>query len=452
MNITQEKKDDLNLLVKIDLETEDYMPQVETSLRNYSKKVQLKGFRKGKVPMGMVRKMYGNEILVEELNKLVSDNLNNFIKDNNIEYLGDPLPAEESHVHFDVNSPKNQSFAFELGLKPQFSIPAIDNAEEVTRYKITVDEKLVDDEVEHLRKRYGKMTNPDTVEEGDVLFVELVELDENGESKEGGVQNTPSLPLDWVEQKELKQQISGAKKGDTFQLNIFRDLNKAEDLIADRLLNLKVEELEEVNDNFRMTIKNINRVQPADIDKELFDKIYGKDAMTTEEAFRARVREELEGVLKVNADRQLNNDIAEKILDQTEIPLPKDFLRKWLIRTNENVTEDDLDQEFDPFLRNLKWSLIVNKVLAENEIKVEREDVEQRTQQLIRMEYGLPEGDESSREYLNQFTAELMKNRDHVSKVYENLREQKVLEAIKDKLTITEKAITYDEFKKISNG
>ena len=450
MNITKEDIGDLNVLVKINVASDDYMPKVESTIKDYSKKVQIKGFRKGKVPPGVIKKMYGPEIVAEELNKLVNENLSNYLRDNNLQILGDPLPKSGGLTHIDVNNPRDEEFIYELGLQPEFSIPAVAEKAEVTKYAIQVDETLVQDEVERLRKRYGKMTNPEDIQDEDTLYVLLEELDENGNVKEDGIKNAPAMPLE-VFKSETADRLKKLKKGESIDIDLFNVIERDNETIKNRFLNLEKGKVGDIGGQFRLTLKNVNRTEKADINQDFFNKIYGEGNVNSEEEFKTKIREELSEIMKTNADRKLNNDIVEKLINETAVPLPDDFLKRWLKRTNENLSDEEIENEYEPFVRNLKWSLIVNKVLADANINIERTDIEDRTKELIKMEYGLSGEDEGTQAYLGEFMTHLMKNEEHVKKVYENVRDQKIFEYLKENLTVKEEPVSYDEFIKKSN-
>ena len=449
MNITTENINDLNVLVKIDIASDDYMPKVENSIKDYSKKLNLKGFRKGKVPPQVVKKMYGTEIVAEELNKLVNENLSNYLKENKIQILGDPLPKEDGNIpSLDVNNPQDQQFVYELGLQPEIKIDMIETKAEVERYDIQLDDAVVNEEIERLQKRYGKMTNPEDIQENDVVYVELKELDENGAVKDGCIENKPAIPLEELE-KSVRENVMALKKDESITIDVNEAFAKDKSQISQRFFNIPAEKLNEGNNQYQLTLKNVNRIEKAELNEEFFNKIYGEGTVTTEEEFRNKVKEELSEVLKINADRKLNNDIAEKLLDETNVELPDDFLKRWLKQTNPELSEQEIDEEYDPFVRNLKWSLIVNKLLEAGNINVERKDIEDRTKELIKMEYGLGGEDEGTQAYLNEFTNHLMKNEEHVRKIFDNIRDQKIFEYIKEQITIKDKNISYSEFKEL---
>lgn len=455
MAVVKEQLSDLNLLVKVQVSPDEYQPEVDKSIKDYSKKIQLKGFRAGKVPAGVVKKMYGQSILAEELNKLVNNSLTSYIRDEKLNILGEPLPKlDEDEQDLNINADTTYEFSFELGLQPDVDLSLLDKEPKLTRYPIKIDDKLIDQEVEHMQKRFGKMTNPETIvdEKEDVLYVSLEELDKEGNVKEDGWKNDPAIAFEQFKSKTLRKQLAAAKSGDTFDINIFKSIDKDNDEVRDDILNLKDSDLE-VGDQFRMTVKNINHTEKMEVGQELFDKVYGEGNIESEEAFRDKIKGELGQMLESYTTQRLNNDIQKHLLDKVEANFPEDFLKRWLQYSNDgNVTEEDLNKEFEPFLRNLKWTLIVNKVMEANDIHVHREDIEARTRDMIKAEYGFSDEDPTGKEYLDQLVGHFMQNKEHVERTYDQLRDIKVFEVLREKFTLKDKEVTFDTFKEEMNA
>lgn len=456
MAIATEKLNDLNLLVKIELNPEEYKPAVDKSVKDYSRKVNLKGFRAGMVPAGVVKKMFGKEILAEQLNTLVNESLTNYIKEQELRILGDPLPKpsdEEQNLDINANTPYH--FTFELGIQPDVDLNFLDKQPTLTRNPIKVDEALLDKEVSHTQKRYGTVSNPGKVEdpEHDVLQVLLEELDENGDVKEGGVQNEPAIPLDTFSGKSLLKQLKEAKVGDVVELgDIYKNLDLSQEEVQEKILELG-EAAAHAGKRFRMTIKGITHVIPAPVDQKLFDKIYGEGNVTTEAEFRQKLKEELELLFESYTNRHLDNEITKYLTENVKVELPEDFLKRWLQYTNENkLADEELEEEFDPFVRNLKWTLIVNKVVSDNHIHVHKEDIEAHTQAMIAREYGFTADDEMGKHYLNELTTHFLKNKEHVERVYDQLRDRKVYEVLRTKFSYKDKPVTFEQFKELNKS
>lgn len=455
MAVVKEQIGNLNLLVKVEVTPEEYRGEVDKSIKDYAKKVQLKGFRVGKVPPGVVKKMYGQSILAEELNKLVNNALTNYIKEEKINILGEPLPKmEDEEQTLDINAETTYSFSFELGLQPEVELSLLDKKPTLTQYPIKVDKDLIDKEVGHMQKRFGTMTNPESIvdEEEDVLYVHLDELDKNGQVTEEGWLNDPAIAFSQFKGKTLRKQLAKAKKGDTFDINIYDAIDKDKTEVRDDILNLKDTDLT-VGEIFRLTVKNVNHTEPMEVGQALFDKVYGEGNIESEEAFRDKIKEELGKMLESYTTQRLNNDIQKHLLDKVKAEFPEDFLKRWLQYSNEGaVTEEDLDKEFEPFIRNLKWTLIVNKVMADSNIHVHSEDIEARTRDMIKAEYGFSDADDMGAQYLDQLVGHFMKNKEHVERTFDQLRDIKVFEVLREKFTLKDKAVSFDTFKKEMNG
>lgn len=451
MNITKEQKGDLNALLTITVEPADYNPNVTSSLKKMSKQVSMKGFRKGMVPMGLVKKMYGQQVLVEELDKLIQDNLNSYLKENDIEILGNPLPTDDEAFNFDVNNAEAEySFTYELGLSPEFSLDFIGKDTEVNKYKIAVDDKTLNEEVDRLRKRFGNTSNPEEgVEKDDVLVVDLKELDAEGNEKEDGKTNEDvALATDMVTDKQFKA-LKKLKVGDTVKVNLFELMDKTKEEIAKNLLNLKADELEGVNEEFNLTLKKINRMEPAALDQQLFDTVFGEGEVDSEEAFKEKIREEIAKAFDMQSEQRLGYDIVGALLDKAEMPLPEDFLKRWIKRTNEKpITDEQLENEFDGFTRNLKWSLVVNKLSKEHDIKVEVDEIKDHTREQILQQFGNLGGN-FPEEQMDQFVNSMLQNQEHVQKTYEALLDKKLVDHLKEQVTLKEKEVSLDEFSKL---
>lgn len=451
MNITKEQTGDLNALLTITVEPADYNPKVQSSLKNMSKQVSMKGFRKGMVPIGLVKKMYGQQVLVEELDKILQEQLNSYLKENNIEILGNPLPTDNEAFNFDVtNAEAEYTFSYELGLQPEFSLDFINKDTEVNKYKVTVDDKTLEEELTRLRKRFGNTTNPEEgVQEDDVLVVDLKELDADGNEKEGGKTNEDvALAMDMVTEKQQKA-LKELKVGGAAKVNLFELMDKSREEIGKHLLNLKADELEGVNDEFNLTLKKINRMEPAALDQQLFDTVFGEGEVDSADAFKEKIREEIGKAFDSQSEQRLGYDIVNALLDKAEMPLPDDFLKRWIKRTNEKpITDEQLENEFEGFTRNLKWSLVVNKLSKEHDIKVEVDEIKDHTREQILQQFGNLGGN-FPEEQMDQFVNSMLQNQERVQKTYEALLDKKLIDHLKEQVTLKEKEVSLDEFSKL---
>jgi trigger factor len=449
MNITKENIDTLNAVVKIQLTPEDYLQQVENSIKDLRKKAELRGFRKGHTPVGIIKKMYGNSVLADELNKIINDQLSNYLKENNIDILGNPLPKEDVQLDIDVNVPKNYEFAYELGLTPDFDLGFLSKNTQFTFNKIIVDDDLLKKEIDSLRKRFGRMTNPeDKVQPDDVLFVELDELGEDSTVKEGGHHHHVAIPLDMITLEETKNALLSLKTGDSVNIDIYKSVgNKTKEEVAKHFLNITDEKINTVGSIYKLTLKKINRVEPAALNEEFFTLAIGAGKATTEEEFRAALRNDIQKYFDGQSKKLLHNKILDEVLLQTQINLPDDFLKRWIRMSNEKpVTSETVEEQYPDFVKNLKWRLITNKLIKENNIEVSPEELKDHTRSQLQSYLNVNDELMQSEEYQN-WVNNMLGNKDHVQRTYEQLLEDKLFTHMENQITVTEKEISLDDFK-----
>ena len=443
MNIAQEKVDDLNAVLSVELTPEDYKDSVEKAIKTQAKQAKLPGFRPGMVPTSHIKRMYGKAILVDEVNRLISDKLNSYISENNVQILGQPLPAEDSGADvykWDFNDTFN--FKYDIGIAPEFEVP-FNNKTKFTEYQIKADEETMKSRMSNLRKSYGKRTNPEVSEEQDMLFGDLTQLDAKGEVLEGGIQKAASLRIDLIEDKKVKKTLVGLKKDDTLTI----DLGKAYTPAAlANILEISEEEAGALKSKFSLLVKNINRLEEADLTPEFYDKVFGEGVVKTEEEFQQKVREEVEKMLEQNASQKLQNDMYEKGMEAVQVSFPDAFLKRWLKATNENLGDTELEEGYADFVKNLKWTLIENKVLTEAKLEVKYEDVFQSAKEKLAAQLqmygqqGIPE------EQLSQYTVQLLQDREQANRITEEVKAQKVFDHLKGLVKIDKKEIEYNKF------
>lgn len=446
MNITKQDIDQLNAVLKVKVGPEDYKERVEKALREYQKKVNMPGFRPGKVPPGMIKKMYGKSILVDEINKLLSDSLYKYIRENQIDVLGNPLPKHEEAQGIDWDNQEEFEFSYDLGLSPQFDV-SISDKDKFTMDVVKIDDEMVEKYVNDIRRSYGKPGNPDVAEDKDLLFGDFVELDANGEILAGGIFKSSSIAIDRVKNEEIKSKLIGLKKDDKVILEAAKLSENPADLAA--MLGIDKAQAEEIKSSFQFTVKSLARMEPAALDQALFDRIYGAGKVTSEEEFRNKIREELANMFRGEAERKLRNKIQLALLDKVNVQLPDDFLKRWLVAVNEKpVTFEQVSAEYDQYSQGLKWQLIENKLLRENNITVSEEEALEYTRNLVNGQfkrYGKMDADD---EELTAAAKEVLKKESEAKKIYDNLYDQKLMQFFKEKFTIETNEISYDDFYK----
>jgi trigger factor len=444
MNITQEKINDLNAVVKIKIAPADYTEKVDKSIREQAKKANLPGFRKGMVPPAHIKKMYGRSILVEEINNLLSETLNKHLTDNKVEILGQPLPIMDDTKEFKWDNTDEFEFDYEVGLAPVLDLN-ITTKDKFTEYKVKADEETLASRVKNIRKSYGKMTNPEVSAEDDVIYAELAQLAADGSVFEGGINATGSIRLDQVVDKKILKSLIGLKKDDVVELDVPKAFDSNETIIA-KLLDISEEDAKDLKSKFQVTVKNVNRLEEADLNQEFFDKLFGEGTVTDEAGFTAKITEEIEGMFQQDADRKLQNDIYTQLTEQVKIDLPDEFLRKWLKATNEKLSDEELAAGYDDFAKNLKWTLIENKLIKDNNIEIKYEDVFQTAKQRLDAQFRMYSPAPMPEDQLAQYTATFLKEKDNANRIFDEVKAIKVFELIKSVATVEPKEITYNKF------
>ncbi len=447
MNIVKENVDELNAVLKVKVSPEDYKSKVETAIKETSKKAAMPGFRPGKVPSGLVRKMYGKSILVDEINKVLNDTIHKYINENKIEILGNPLPKIESDKHIDWDNQQEFEFLYDLGLAPQVKVEIL-KSDKVPYHTIRIDEAMIDKYVEEVSKRYGKIVPQEVAQANDMLFGDIVELDSSNQILPGGIFRSSSLFLEKYRDKEAAKPLIGLKKDDKAIL----DIVKLIDNIADRaaLLGIERDAAEKVSAQFQFTVKNISRLQPSELTEELFEKVYGKDQVKTIEEFRAHIKEELVRMYEAESERKFYADAVEVIKKKVSIKLPDEFLKRWLVAANDKpVTYEQVNAEYDRYADTLKWQLVENKLIKDNEIKVSSEDAAAHIRKLISEQYKRYNKQDIGEEELEESVKRILANEEETKRVFDQLYGNKIVELFKNKFSLEAKEVSFEEFSKI---
>jgi len=447
MNITQEKINDLNAVVKIKIAPEDYTEKVDKAIKDQAKKATIPGFRKGMVPASHIKRTHGKSILVEEINNLLSETLNKHLTENKVEILGQPLPVMDNSKEFKWDNTDEFEFDYEIGLAPSIDVN-INEKDKFTQYIVKADEETLASRIKNIRRSYGKMTNPEVSEADDVLYADLAQLDADGSIIEGGITSTGSIRLDAVKDKKVLKTLIGLKKDDVVELDIQKALDQNEGIIA-KVLNISEEDAKAVDSKFKVTVKNVNRLEESDLNQEFFDKIFGEGVVTDEAGFTAKITEEIESMFKQDADRKLQNDMYTQLVDGMNIELPDEFLRKWLKATNEKLTDEELAEGYDDFAKNLKWTLIENKLIKDNNIEIKYEDVFQTAKQRLLAQFQMYSPGPMPEDQLAEYTATFLKEKDNANRIFEEVKAIKVFEHIQSVATLDKKDIPYNEFVKL---
>jgi trigger factor len=447
MNITRENIDELNAILKVKIEKIDYEEKVEKVLRDYRKNATLKGFRPGMVPMGHIKKIYGRAIRIDEINKVVTENIQKYITDEKLEILGDPLPKTNEQEKIDFDTQEEFTFSFELGLAPAIVLK-LSKKNKVSRYEIIVDEKMKNDYLENYKRRYGELRKADLTEEKDVVKGKIEAVDATGNILTGGPSVTDtSIGIDIIKDKEIKELFIGRSINDSVDFDIKKAFPNDTEVAG--ILHKKKEEIEGIGANFRFTINEISRFFPAELGKDLFDKIYGEGVVNTEEEFMKKITDEITINLNRETDFKLMMDIKALALEKTELQLPEEFLKKWLLKVNDKTTPDQIEKEFDNFSKDLKWQLIRNKIAHDNEMKISEEELLKEAAEVTRYQfqnYGLFYATD---EQINNYAKETLKREEDAKKIAEKILEEKVVSALKELVKLDDKSVSVEEFNKL---
>ncbi|RBQ02947.1 trigger factor [Pedobacter miscanthi] len=442
MNITQEKTGNLNAVVKIKIAPADYTGKVEKAIKDQAKKAQLPGFRKGMVPAAHIKKMYGKSILVEEVNNLLNDTLSNYIAEQKLEILGQPLPKMDDEREFKWDNTDDFEFDYELGLAPAFEVN-VSSKDKFTEYVVKADQETLESRIKNIRRSYGKMTNPEVSADGDVLYAELTQV-ADGAAVEGGITSTGTIRLDQIKDKKILKSLIGLKKDDEVTIDIQKALEDA--AVIAKALNISEEQAAELKADFKLQIKNVNRLEESDLNQEFFDKLFGEGTVTDEATFREKITEEVESMFKQDAERKLSNDIYEALLVKHNFELPDEFLRRWLKATNEKLTDEELAEGYDDFAKNLKWTLIENKIIKDNSIEIKYEDVVQAAKAKLDAQFRMYSPSPLPEDQLAQYAVQFLQDKENANRVFEEVKALKTFEQIKSIVTLEQKDIGYDKF------
>ncbi|GAB1857856.1 trigger factor [Flavobacteriaceae bacterium MHTCC 0001] len=436
MNITRENLDALNAVVKVDIAKEDYSEKVEKILTDYRKTANIPGFRKGHVPMGMVKKQYGKAVLVDEVNKLLQDALNKYLTEEKLDVLGQPLPKPQDNINWDGDS---FSFEFELGLAPEFDVN-LKSKKAITHYTIIADDKMIDEQVERIQKQYGKLVSQDTVEKNS-------EITGTYKNEEKEIDNTVTLTLDKFKGKTTEKQFVGAKVGDVIALST-KGLYK-EDHELMHALKISKDEAEGLDIDVSFTITEINQRELADLDQELFDKLFGEGTVTTASELKAKIKEDAEKQFKQQSDQKLLNDVTEYLVDNTKFDLPAEFLTKWMQASGENeMDEAQAKEEYEKSEKSLRYQLIESKLVQDNDIQVTLEDIKGHAKEMIKGQMAQFGQLNPSDEELEGIAARVLGNQEEARRISEQLVSQKLIALYKEKANLKTKELSYEKFVK----
>lgn len=440
MNITRNNVDALNAIVTIELAKEDYQGNVDTVLSNYKKSANIPGFRKGAVPMSLIQKQYGKSVLFEEINKMLQEKLNNYLVDEKLDILGNPLPVMNENFDWDADVLK---FDFELGLAPEFSVD-LEGKTNVTRFNIVADEAMLNEQVEYIQKQYGKLISKEVVEETSDLVGTFV-------NEEEGINKDVTISVTDIRTKANQKKFLGKKVGEQVTVNtkgLFEDDHKLMDVLGidhDTVHGLEVDVV--------FTINEINETEKAELNQELFDKLFGAGVVTSVEQLKEKIKEDAEKQFSSQADQKFLNDVFESLLETTSFELPAEFLKKWLMTAGDTpMSEEQAADEYAKSEKGLRYQLVEGKVMAQYELQLTFEDIKAYTTKLIKeqlAQFGQSEPDDKT---VEDIVARVMSNQDEVRRISEQAMNEKMLALFVDKVKANVKEVSYKDFVKEMYG
>lgn len=445
MNITRENIDNVNAVIRVTIEKADYEKPVKDALKDYRQKASVPGFRPGKVPAGLIQKRFGKAILLDEVNKALSQNLSKYLVEEKLNILGEPLPNEEQQKTIDWDNDEAFEFAFDIALAPQVNI-SLDDSNKFDYYTIAVSEEMIDRQVEMAASQLGQNVPDETVVENSSVRGDFVQLNENGEALENGIQpKGVLLAVDMIKNEEIKAAFLGKQKGDvlTFDpVKAFEDRHE-----VGHMLNISHEAAHDLNGEFSFTVTDILRFEKAELNEELFKKLYGEETeIKTVEDFRNKVKEEIAANLVYSSDHKFAEDTRSSLIEKTNLELPEVFLKRWLIAANKNLTKEQIDNDFDWFIEDLKWQLIKDTIIRQNDLTVTPGETQEFAKQVARAQYRQYGIYDIPDEQLESFAKIILEKPEESERIYKKLFEDKIMAVVKEKASIEEKVVTEEEF------
>jgi len=448
MKVNFDKIDNLNATLELELEPSDYEAEYREELKKYKAQAAMKGFRKGKTPISFIEKMYGKSVLADKINRKLQESLYTYLKDEEIDILGDPLPNEnQEKIDFDVKKLGAYKFKFDLGLSPELNIKGVDETSEYTKHLIDVADSMIDEEVQAYQKRFGNSIDTDEIiEENDLIKIEAEEKGNGGVLAKGWATNFTVSVSSLTE--EIKEKILKSKNGDSLEFDIFNlEKDKSEEHVRKYLLQVPEEESErEIGKDFMGKITEVKRLEPAEINQELFDKVYGKDVVKSNEEMRSKIKQNIEGFYGKQSTSLMYRDIMQNLTQVNTMELPEVFLKRWLKETNKDITDEKIDEEFASFEDNLKWTLIKSKLSKKFGVEVQPEELRAHLTEKV-MQYFQGYGGNIDKSYIAEMVNRMAEDKTQVQNAYSEIEADKLFAEIEKIITVKENNVSIEEFK-----
>ena len=450
MNIEKEKIDELNARIKVTLQKEDYFDSYTKSLKSYSKQANLPGFRAGKVPVGIIKKRFGKSFLADELQKVLDKSIHEYISSNELKVLGQPLPLRDEE-NGNWEEPDEFEFTYEIGLAPEFEVK-VSPKHKINFYSVKIDKKMIDEEVDRVRRRYGALSDTEKAGAKDMILGELTEMREDGLVKEGGIHHSSTIGLEYVGDKKTKKLLTGVKVGDVLTVDPHKLSHSHDDL--SRMLGITHDQVHELGDKltFSLKVNEVKQLQPAEMDEEFFAKVLPAEATKDEETLRNQINDGLKEHFMKDSELIFKRDMNRYYSDKLKLSLPDGFLKKWIELSSEGKTSlEEVEAGYEEYSNSIKWQLIKNRIISENEIKVEFNEVQDHAKELLTQnysQYGMPAPPE---EELNEYATKYLQNREQMEQIFEMMYEKKVIDTVKSNVKLNNKEVSFDKFKDIAS-
>ena len=449
MNISYDNSSKVSGVLTVAMEKADYQERVDKTLKSYRKKANIPGFRQGQVPMGLIKKQFGMSVVADEVNKLLGEKIYDYIKENKIQMLGEPMPNEEKQKPVDFEKEENFEFIFDIAVAPEFKVELTEK-DKIDFYNITVDDKLIDQQVEMFASRAGQYEKVDSYEAKDMLKGNIAELDEKGNTKENGITvDDAVMSPDYMKNDDQKALFKDAKVGDviTFNPSVAYDGNDVE---ISSMLKLKKEEVADLQSNFSYQVNEITRFKKAEVNQELFDQIYGEGAVKDEAGFRAKISEGLSMQLVNDSDYKFLLDVRAYLEKKVgKLEFADDLLKKIMLHSNKDKDQDYVDKNYEGSVKELAWHLIKEQIVSANNIKVEEADIKEAAKETTRQQFAQYGMTNIPEDILENYSKQMLEKKENIDGLVDRCVDVKLTAALKKVVKLNEKSITLEEFNKL---
>ncbi len=448
MKISFENPDKVNGLLTLTVEEADYKENVEKTLKNYRKKANVPGFRPGMVPMGMIKRQFGTTAKVDEINKLLGEQIYKYVKDNNIQMLGEPLPSDKQEP-VDMEKEAPYTFMFDIAVAPEFKAE-LTGDDTIDYYTITVDDKIIDQQIDVFASRAGHYDKVEDYQANDMLKGDIRELDENGNTKEGGitVEGAVLMP-EYIKVEDQKKLFDGAKLGDIITFNPKKAYPES-DIEVSSLLKMKKEEVADLTADFSYQITEISRYVKAEVNQELFDQVYGKDVIKDEKDFREKIAEGLKAQFAVDSDFKFIQDVRKYLVDKVgALTYPDALLKRIMLNNNKDKSEEFVEKNYEQSIKELTWHLIKEQLVKANGIKIEDADIEETAKEAAKAQFAQYGMNNIPEEYIENYAKDMLKKREYIDSFVDRSIDRKLTEILKNVVKLENKTATLEEFNKM---